>query len=71
MDEKEKAENFMNMLDSFMENGGTHLKAGEAAVNTLLGAKDDPEMLAELAKQASECPSCANIPNISDTDNDY
>jgi autonomous glycyl radical cofactor GrcA len=68
MDEKEKIDSFLNSLDSFMENGGSHLKVNEHSKDILLNGTDEAEKFSQLAQMSNTCPECASIPNISDTD---
>ena len=53
-----------------MSNGGGHIKMDDNARDILVNKEAGSESFSKLAEMSNACPECANIPNISDVDDD-
>lgn len=70
MDDKKQVKNFVDMMDAYMSNGGGHIKMNDTARDILVNKEAGSESFSKLAEMSNACPECANIPNISDVDDD-
>lgn len=69
MDEKQKIDDLVSKLDSYMGNGGGHL-SGDSIKKAESASEKQTSECNLFASDVNDCPACANIPNISDVDTD-
>ena len=63
-DKKQKIDDVLSKLDSMMSGGGTHISSDVLVNQAQEGAS------CTFTSDVNDCPTCANIPNISDIDGD-
>ena len=61
-DKKQKIDDLVSKLDSMIQGGGTHISSD------VLVKKAEEKAVCTFTSDANDCPTCANIPNISDID---